>query len=89
MKIKTKIREYKIPDIHQVCLVAVRTAMVDYRLCQIAISEMFKLSNVPDIDDVLGMPTMFAVNMNRLYLWPIPDKPYEMIVRYLPPMKEI
>ncbi|HSV21870.1 MAG TPA: hypothetical protein VLJ17_02455, partial [Xanthobacteraceae bacterium] len=78
---------YKIPPHTDIINVVVNgnqrhNQMVAYALVQVA----FGYDGKPK--GQLGMPRQFAIIGSKIEFWPIPDKAYQVKVRYTPPIQE-
>ena len=86
MKLRGGRCRYKIPEHSQVLAVYIfgnqrHNQMVSYVL---------QLCKIEDIGDnkKRGRPELAGVYDDRIEFKPIPDKPYKVTVRYLPPVME-
>jgi hypothetical protein len=90
MKLRTKKSRYKIPPISQIIGMYVEgnqkhNQMCSYALYRVSLEEFFKAKT-----GALGFPTRYCIDHggNMIEFDPIPDKPYIVKMRYVPPVQE-
>lgn len=80
MKTQKGIKNYQLPHYSDVRQVFIKGKDYDCYIERVATLPM---------DDILGTPNYYYLDMNgQILIWPTPDKEYEIIVRYAPPLKE-
>ena len=88
MKLRRGRASYKIPAHSQIVGVHIggnqkHNQMVSYAVMQVRLEEI-------GVNTVYGFPTRWAVTDfgTKIVFKPVPDKAYNVTVRYLPPMME-
>lgn len=81
---------YKIPPISRIEQIFIEgnqkyNQMYSSAIGYMSMEEFLKLDT-----NIQGRPTLCAINhtASKIYFWPVPDKPYEIKVRYYSPVKE-
>lgn len=92
MKLRTGHPRYKIPAFSRIETVLVEgnqkhNQMRAMRLQQVPLGEI-------RTNETRGFPVRFSVyqsvdgGLNLIEFYPVPDKPYKVVIRYLPPLQE-
>lgn len=92
MKLRTGHPRYKIPAFSRIETVLVEGNQKYNQTCAM------RLQQVPigdiEISETRGFPVYFSVyqsvdgGLNLIEFYPVPDKPYKVTIRYLPPLQE-
>lgn len=92
MKLKTGNPRYKIPAFSRIETVLVEGNQKHNQMCAMRLQQI-PLGEIR-IDETRGFPVCFSVyqsvggKLNIIEFYPIPDKPYKVVIRYLPPLQE-
>lgn len=90
MKLRTGKHIYSIPSMSQIYEVFIEGNQPYNQGLRYALRHT-SLEDFSTLDEELyGFPTVFAIDIvtNKIRFWPTPDKPYEVIGRYYPPIQE-
>ena len=86
MKLRTGQALYKIPEHSQILCVYIEGNQRHNQMW----SYLLQLIDIGDLglNKARGRPTYCAVFENKIEFSPVPNKPYKVRVRYVPPIKE-
>ena len=90
MKCKPKQHIYKIPPFSHIMHVFVRGQMYDVSMQRISFEEIMSLieNGINNNKEVTGLPAYYSTNDQKIIMYPVPDKEYEIIIRYAPSVRE-
>jgi hypothetical protein len=86
MKLQTGKARYKIPAQSQILGVYVDGNQPHNQMCSIMLRQV-RLGEI-EPSDVRGFPVYFFIIDDTIEFSPVPDKPYVVTVRYVPPIQE-
>lgn len=84
MKLKTGQKRYKFPDYGEI----ISVILLNGKHNKFGAAFRLQIVSREEIGKTHGFPTQCAFWNNWIEFWPIPDKPYEVRVRYSPPIEE-
>lgn len=87
MKCKTRKFKYKIPPIGVLQGIFINANQKHNQMYTMAI-EIISLEDFVKLPESFSAPTKCALNNidNTINFWPYPNKPYEIEIRYYPPL---
>lgn len=78
--------KYKIPAFSDILHVCLRGKEYDVQIIRITPDQMLSLDF--SLVSPHGIPSCFSIIERELWLWPVPNCEYEIIIRYAPPVME-
>ena len=81
MKCRKNKFKYKIPAFSSMMSVFIRGKMYDVNICRITSDQMASMDKSNS-----GVPACYFAQGTELILWPTPDKSYEVMLYYAPPI---
>lgn len=93
MKLRTGHPRYKIPAFSRIETVLVAGNQKHNQMCAMRLYQI-PLGEMSSANELRGFPIRFSVfqsadgKLNIMEFYPVPDKPYKVLVRYLPPLQE-